>query len=66
MEVISAPSKENIEDRIALVGGYTDEATDSREVSLRILRHYASSVHHQQYHDTDVITISVDVASISK
>ncbi len=66
MEVISAPSKENIEDRIALVGGYTDEATDSREVSLRILRHYASSVHHQQYHDTDVITMSVDVASISK
>ena len=65
MEVISAPSKENIEDRIALVGGYTDEATDSREVSLRILRHYASSVHHQQYHDTDVITMSVDVASIS-
>ncbi len=66
MEVISAPSMENIEDRIALVGGYTDEATDSREVSLRILRHYASSVHHQQYHDTDVITMSVDVASISK
>ncbi len=66
MEVISAPSMENIEDRIALVGGYTDESTDSREVSLRILRHYASSVHHQQYHDTDVITMSVDVASISK
>ncbi len=66
MEVISAPSKENIEDRIALVGGYTDESTDSREVSLRILRHYASSVHHQQYHDTDVITMSVDVASISQ
>ena len=30
-----------------------------REVSLRLLRHLASSVHHQQYHDTDIVTVRV-------
>ena len=29
------------------------------ELSLRLLRHYASSVQHQQYHDTDVLTVTV-------
>ena len=29
------------------------------ELSLRLLRHYASSVHHQQYHGTDIITVRV-------
>ena len=37
----------------------TDDAPE-REVSLRLLRHLASSVHHQQYHDTDIVTIRVD------
>ena len=31
-------------------------------VSLRLLRHYASSVRHSQYHDTDVITVRVESA----
>ena len=30
-----------------------------REVSLRLLRHIASSVRHQQFHDTDIVTIRV-------
>ena len=29
------------------------------ELSLRLLRHYASSVRHQQYHDTDIVTVRV-------
>ncbi len=33
-----------------------------KEASLRILHHYASSVRYQQYHDTDIITIKVDVS----
>ena len=33
-----------------------------QEVSLRLLRHYASSVRHSQYHDTDVITVRVELA----
>ncbi len=31
-----------------------------REVSLRLLRHIASSVRHQQFHDTDILTVRVD------
>ena len=59
LEFIAAPGEENLEDRIALVGKGTDDAPE-REVSLRLLRHLASSVHHQQYHDTDIVTIRVD------
>ena len=60
LEFIAAPGDENLEDRIALLGERTDDAAPEREVSLRLLRHLASSVHHQQYHDTDVVTIRVD------
>ena len=30
------------------------------ELSLQLLRSYASSVQHQQYHDTNIITVRVD------
>ena len=30
-----------------------------REISLRLLRHVASSIRHQQYHNTDIVTIRV-------
>ena len=30
------------------------------EISLLLLRNYASSVRHQRYHDTDIITVRVD------
>ena len=30
-----------------------------REVPLRLLRHMASSVRHQQYYDTDIVTVRV-------
>ena len=59
LEFIAAPGEENLEDRIALVGEGSEDAPE-REVSLRLLRHLASSVHHQQYHDTDIVTIRVD------
>ena len=59
LEFIAAPGEENLEDRIALIGEASDDAPE-REVSLRLLRHLASSVHHQQYHDTDIVTIRVD------
>lgn len=62
MEVVAAPNENNLEDRMALLGDHAEEVSVEKEVSLRILRHYATSVHHQQYHDTDIITITVDVA----
>ena len=55
-----ASSEENLQDRIALLGEYADETASEREVSLRLLRHLASSVHHQQYHDTDIVTVRVE------
>ena len=63
LEFIAAPGDDNLQDRIALLGELGErsgEAPGEREVSLRLLRHFASSVRHQQYHDTDVVTIRVD------
>ena len=59
LEFIAAPGEENLEDRIAVIGEGSNDAPE-REVSLRLLRHLASSVHHQQYHDTDIVTIRVE------
>ena len=61
LELVTAvASEDNLQDRIALLG---EEATDGdpmRDVSLRLLRHLASSVRHQQFHDADVLTVQVD------
>ena len=54
-----APRGENLQDRLALLENVSDETPLEREVSLRLLRHLAASVRHQQYHDTDVVTVSV-------
>ena len=59
LELVVAPGEENLEDRMALIGGEADEAPDERDVSLRLLRHLASSVRHQQYHDIDIVTVRV-------
>ena len=60
---------ENLEDRIALLtepglqAGELElpdlESTIDRDASLRLLLHYASSVTHRQYHETEVITVRV-------
>ena len=60
LEFIAAPGEANLEDRIALLNERLDETSPEREISLRLLHHLASSVRHQQYHDTDIVTISVD------
>ena len=60
LEFIAGSGEENLQDRIALLGERAAGAPVDREVSLRLLRHVASSVHHQQYHDTDIVTVRVD------
>ena len=60
LEFIAAGGEENLEDRIALLGERTEEVQVEQEASLRLLRHLASSVQHQQYHDTDIVTVRVD------
>ena len=57
--VASTGDEENLQDRIALLGEQAAGATVEREVSLRLLRHFASSVRHQRYHDTDIVTARV-------
>ena len=59
VEFSAATDAANLENQIVLLSDIPDfEST--RDLSLRLLRHYASSVKHQQYHDADVVTIRVD------
>ena len=60
IEFVAAPGEENIEDSVTLLADHATEDTMEREVSLRLLRHVASSVRHQQYHDTDILTVRVE------
>ena len=49
----------NIENRMA----YLDQdlaLDDGEELSVRILRHYASSVHHRKYYGIDIVSCRVD------
>ncbi len=57
--IVASGEKRNLEDRIALLGEHTAGAPAEHEISLRLLRHLASSVRHQQYHDTDIVTVHV-------
>ena len=63
LEFIASPGEENLEDRMAMLGSRAGATGVEEEASLRLLRHYASSVRHQQYHDTDVITVRVEPAA---
>ena len=59
MEFLAASEDENLEDRLALLSEQP-ETPDEREISFRLLRHYASSVQHRQYHNLDVVTVRVE------
>ena len=61
LEFVSATEGENLEDRLAYLGEAPDIA-DEREISFRLLRHYASSVRHQKYHGVDIVTVNVERA----
>ena len=59
LEFLTVFEEGNVEDRLA----YLDEESevqDDREVSFRLLRHYASSVRHQKYHGMDIVTVRVE------
>ena len=57
--IVASGEDSNLEDRIALLGEHTAGTPAEHEISLRLLRHLASSVRHQQYHDTDIVTVHV-------
>ena len=57
--VVAIGGDDNIQERLALLGDVNDEGRLERDVSIRLLRHLASSVRHQQYHDVDIVTVRV-------
>jgi len=59
LEFSAIPGDENIEDRLAYLPE-EPEIEDEREISFRLLRHYASSVRHQKYHNVDIVTVQVE------
>jgi len=63
LEFVAATEESNIEDRIAMLGDRVAGQQAEQEVSLRLLRHLASSVRHQQYHETDVVTVRVEASA---
>ena len=58
MEFVVTTPGENLEDKLAYLSEQP-EMQDEREVSFRLLRHYASAVRHHKYHDIDIITVQV-------
>ena len=60
LEFVAAVGEENVQDRIGLLAERPDDSLVEQEVSLRLLRHLASSVRHQQFHDSDIVTIRVE------
>ena len=61
LEFTAAAGEENLQDRMGLLAERPDDVLMEREVSLRLLRHIASSVRHQQFHDSDIVTVRVEV-----
>ena len=59
LEFLAAPGQRNLEDLLVLLPDTPGDAVE-RELSLRLLRHYAASVRHQQYHSADILTVRVD------
>ena len=60
LEFVASKGEGNLQDRMALLGEASAGDLVEREVSLRLLRHLASSIRHQQYHDTDIVTVRVE------
>ncbi len=59
LEFIGGGGEGNIEDQVRQLQQHDTEEPAENELSLRLLRSFASSVRHQQYHDTDIITVRV-------
>ena len=60
MEFVSTLEDEgNLEDRLAYLSE-EEESVDEREISFRLLRHYASSVRHRKYQGMDIVTVRVE------
>ena len=61
MEFVTGSGEGNLQDQLAVLDDPATPATMEQQMSLRLLRHFSSSVHHQQYHEADVVTVKVEV-----
>ena len=59
LEFIGGSGGANIEDQVHQLQQYDTLPPTEHDLSLRLLRSYATTVKHQQYHDTDIITVRV-------
>ena len=59
LEFITSLEGENVEDQLTYLSKLPPEP-DEREVSYRLLLHYAASVNHQKYHGVDIVTVRVE------
>ena len=59
LEFIGGGGDQNMEDRLRQLQQHDSETPVENGLSLVLLRSYASSVRHQQYHDADIITVRV-------
>ena len=58
LEFLATTDEANIEDQLVMLSEGAPSVGE--ETPLRLLRHYASSIRHQQYHDIDVLLIRVE------
>ena len=62
LEFVTVSAEENVEDRLAYLED-EPEVLDEADISLRLLRHYATSVKHQKYQGVDIVTVQVSGTS---
>ncbi|WP_420634915.1 hypothetical protein [Candidatus Palauibacter sp.] len=60
LEFIATTDETNLEDQLAMLSEAAASVPVEAETPLRLLRHYASSIRHHQYHDIDILTIRVE------
>ena len=61
LEFLATTDEANIEDQLVMLSEGAPSVGE--ETPLRLLRHYASSIRHRQYHDIDVLLIRVESAA---
>ena len=59
LEFIGGTDERNLEDRIRQLQQHGEETSSEDDMSLRLLRRYALSVRHQQFHGSDIIMVRV-------
>ena len=59
LEFTVAAGGDNIQDRLMAIGDDPGDAPAESEISLRLLRWLSTSVRHQRYHESDIVTVRV-------